>query len=221
MNGLLTFDKLIANKNAKVLIQLPGDGDIKATTVIGFINEDFSIGASASYNTPFESAAQEQLSNLGQVGSGLVNKFLGIDLGTLSARTIEGTLKSWTGSSHLEFSINLIFPSLSEGDDVRRSINPLFAAVLPSFKDIGLTKTINAPLGYRPDPTNRTAKNTVSLQIGTWFTLANKLIITSVQPRYSKQPTANGSPLYAEVAISFSSNRVISYQEFKVAMGGV
>jgi len=185
--------------------------------VVGIITQELTFAASNSFNTPLESSAQQQLSETlmgAQAAAGNLATRLGYKGGALSKpftlRTVEQSVKTWTGSETPVFNVVLKLVALQETDDVRQAVSNLLSAVAPTFSSFGLSANVAPPLNYLPK--GMTAQGTITVAIGRWFK-AHQQVMLSVTPTFSRETIASGAPLYCDVAISFTPYRQVSVGE--------
>lgn len=219
MDFSLDVDSLLANPNARILINIPGK-----PTVACFLQEGLGFSAGNMYGNAFESEAQNKVSDLyskaAPAAGALLDKF-GIKIPAQARlQSFEQTTESWSGPSKPHFSIKTTFVATKPTSDVTKDMKTIMAACFPTKGPSGI---IQAPLNYGPkintgsgkslSDVSISAQGTVSMQIGTWFK-ATGLIIASAHPKFSAQVIKNGKPLYCEMEIELLPYRAISYGEF-------
>jgi hypothetical protein len=214
----LDIENLIANPNYKVVIAFGGSNIIQ-----GFIQGDLKFGGGNQYNNPFESQAQQKLSDLmakvQPAATAAANKFLGTNLSSaqISIKSFDQTISSWTGSEKPKFSMTLVFIAINPDDDVTQPIRKMMKAVFPTRAAEGLL--MRAPLGYGPALVNNNGLpgmavgGTIVVKVGKWFRAFGQ-ICTKASPTISKQVIASGRPLWSSFDFEFEPYRAISYSEF-------
>jgi len=185
--------------------------------VVGVISQELTFSASNAFNTPLESASQQALSETlmgAQAAAGNIAAKLGYKGGALSKpftlRTVEQSVKAWTGSDLPVFNVLLKIVAMKETDDVRAAVANLLSSVSPTFQSFGLSANVAPPLNYLPQ--GMTAQGTITVAIGRWFK-AHQQVMMSVTPTFSRETIQSGAPLYCDVAISFTPYRMISVTE--------
>lgn len=216
------LDNIISNPNAQILISTP------VGSVQGFVMGPISIGVSADYNNPLESAAQQQLSEATQNAQSAFKTFAnqlgfnGESVPAFSFKTVANSLKQWTNTSPPVFNVPMAFIASKTTDDVRKPTSTLYRTVMPQFQGSGLTTTILAPLGYQGvlNKGQLSAINTLTVQIGKWFR-APLQVMTSVNFEFATQTLPSGIPLYSAGSVSFTPFRAISAGELTAYLSGV
>lgn len=210
----LNIERMIANENYKVVI-----AGLGSKPVTGFLQDDIKFGGGNNYNNPFESEAQQKLSdviNKGVPAVAGVAKSFGYNVPTsqFSLKSFDQTIESWTGSQKPSFSMRLTFLALGPDDDVTDPVRKIMRAVMPTGN-----RLVTAPLGYGVQITNKdglpglAAHGTLAIRVGKWFQALGQ-ICRKAQPTISKECIASGLPLYSIVEFEFEPYRAISYSEF-------
>lgn len=215
-------------EQAAVAISLPENaGSFRRLRAI--VQSDFSIGGGNSFNTPFESSAQDGLSqtvNVVKTAAGNVSALAGFEdisnklqsYGQIQLKQVQQTINFWAGSQRPQFNLSLLFISIRVGDDVRDQVQTLYKTVFPSVRRLKGVPLLSAPLGYNGQ------SGTFAIKLGTWFQARN-LVMKDVNFTFSRkqtpldvetiQGTANNfAPLFATGTISFEPFRDITYDEF-------
>lgn len=184
------------HNNHKVIISGP------TGTVSGFLTSGLSLGANASYGTVMEkSQFQEKVKKLIHNIMPNSQKSIGVEFPVQQR-------KSWSESDLGDISISMKVVSLN-GEDIKSKIKPLYGGVLPQLAS---NNAFSAPGGYSPNIGGRPT-GTWALTVPGVITLT-ELVMTSVSTEFSKQLTKNGTPLYANVSVSFQLAEPISYDQF-------
>jgi len=205
----IDIEQVLANPDGRVVINAKEFG----RGVQGWIAGDLQFGGSNSFSEPLASQQQESLNNMIAKFQGVLSTATGKSFEQpYSALVFENSNYVWSGSDRPKFTVPMFFVALRPGDDVRANVLTLFKGVFPSASDEGKGRFMSPPLGYLPSIKGTDAKGTVQVTIGKWFQ-ANNLVMRSVEPRFSKETVANGTPLYVELSITFEAYRVMSYNE--------
>jgi hypothetical protein len=218
--------------------------------VVGIISQDFTFSASNSFGTPLDNSAQNALSDTlmgAQALSGNVAARAGYKGGSLTKpftlRTIEQSIKTWTGSDTPVFNILLRINAINEDDDVREDVASLLSAVAPgSLNAQGVSRNLNqiaansnsgitqavtstaaSAIGQVPSSQFLTPPlNYLPLGLASQGTLtisigrwfkAHGQVMMSVTPTFSRETIQSGAPLFCDVSISFTPYRIITASE--------
>lgn len=216
----IDLERIETNENLKVII-----AGAKLGRISGFLAGDISFQGSNNFNDPFTSQAQQSLNALVGKGQGVYSMVTGSEFTAFTAQLLQQSAYAWTGSDRFGFTLPLLFVAKRQSDNTTNQVLSLFKAVYPNATKItSKGSIIQPPLDYLPVANDgQSSRGTMVVTIGTWFQ-ATMLIGKSVQARFSKEPTQNGTPLYAEVHMSFETYRIISYDEltsFFKQTGGV
>lgn len=212
----LDIDNLKANPNARVLIS----GLRRGRAVEAFVQNPLSMVAGNDYNNPFESQAQQSLSDVANRAIAVSNSSLGTDFANVSLKSFNQTINSWVGSQKPVFNVQLTFVAIDPEDNVMDDVNTIMRGVFPTRGSLGSIGTImNAPLGYSPTfntdaVSGIQVRGTVTLSIGRWFR-ALGLVIRTASPLYSQEVIQSGRPLYATIDCQFEPYRAISLGDFQ------
>lgn len=225
----LDYERLFGASFASAKINIGGIPNLVdgSNTIIGMMTSELAFGAGNNWNTPLESQQQDNLSNQLQAGgtilTGAANK-LGFNFKNPSytLRTLEQSIKLWTGSSLPIFSVKMIFVAVREDQDVTGLAASLFAAAAPLKNIQAGASFIKPPLGYAVSGINAQS-GTFSVELGNngqgaWFSASNQ-VMTDVNFTFSKETIANGNPLYAEGTISFTPFRIVTADVLQSYLG--
>lgn len=216
-NRKLELDLLYNNPNARVLIRL---GD-EVGTIVGFATQEFTVGATADYNTSMMSGALDKVNNIISTGTATLNSFMGLFGGSgITQRrlgNLSDTIATYGGTQKPKFSLNIMLISYKNGDNVLNDVRKLHRAIYPTAQAVkGINVAIKAPLGYiaatKGAGSNLARTGTIAIQIGKWFFAPGQLM-TNVSATLSKEVISNGSPLYANVTMEFEPWRQVTADE--------
>lgn len=197
----LTIDELISNKNAHVIIAGPG-GNFRA-----FTSQEFSVGGGADYSSPFENNLDQKAQTINAISAGIHSASGGsIDVPAVVLKSKAETKHIWSNSRRPSFSINLIFVRFRMSDPaVTTIVRDIVKSVYPRGGD-GL---LQAPGGYN----STDGSNTWTLSVGSYFR-ASKLVLTEASGSMSKEVVSDGTPLYAEVNVTFETYQLTTEDDF-------
>ena len=222
------IDELEANARSKVIVSFSRTtvnnetgtaAQREPVVVVGFISNELNITASAEHNTPFQSSAQESMTELGNKVQGTLSRFGFEGLSPISLKTFAQTVNNWNGSSRPSFTVDMKFIRLRKTpeDDVRIRAKLLYETVMPATKEFIFAGTMQPPLNYLPvlgsKDDIKSARGTMTVTIGNWFQASNQ-VMKNVSFSFSKQVVEDGSPLYAMGSITFEPYRMPTLDEF-------
>lgn len=217
------LDKLTNNPNYVVRIVLGvGAGGKGLGTVKGYLRQEFAVGSTADYSSPFESSTMDNAQNIITSVASAVDMTTGSNLSSFRLSNILGSVAIWRSTKKPQFQISMVFVAIRPDDDVTKNIRLLMRAIYPSAKGL----LLEGPLGYAvpqvnikgatkgkgATPSLASAKGTSVISIGKWFSAPGQLI-TNVNFSLSKEVTSAGRPLYATAEVSFEPWRILVQDE--------
>lgn len=213
----LELDLLYNNPNALIKLDLRDAG-----TVVGFVTQEFTIGASAEYNTSMMSQALDKVNGAIATGTIAMNRMIeffgGSGIVQRRVGNLSDTVATYGGTSKPTFSVNIVLISYSKKkSNILNDIRKLQKAMYPTSDGIaGINVALKAPLGYKASArgagSSLARDGTVVVEIGKWFYAPGQLI-KNVTATMSKEVISNGSPLYANVTIEFEPWRQVTADE--------
>ncbi len=207
------IDKIKNNVHKQIQFGLP-NGTVKAY----MIQENFSIEASANYESVFQQSLAETLASQNQVASKVLE--LGKKALQTSAKNVEETRLSWVNSEKPKFNLDLLFVSIESGDDPRKHPLQFLEGVMPTR---GTANIMNAPWDYNilGEGTN---SGKFAVQIGKWFRAPNQ-VLTGARFNLSREVVDIGGgftvPLYVEGSVSFEPWKMIFADQLSGYFPGV
>jgi hypothetical protein len=203
------------NPNARVVI---AGGNARNKPIRGIlVDTEFSAGNNAEFNQPFLGELTKQLSEMmNNIATSVNMASENFQFPQMKLMNIRQTVEIWSNTPKPEFSVNMLFVSIREEEDVREDIKSLLQFVYPTIPEkngLGL----EAPNGYRvtrgQGKHGLSAVGTASIYVGEWF-YAPLQIITGVNYTFSTRILPNNSPLYARATINFKPFRMIARDEY-------
>lgn len=185
----------------------------------GFVVDDLAIRFDSNYGSLSQIFDTQQLNVLGGAFQGLIPNW---DR-QYAIVTFYSSIQYWTGYSHFELQLELLYPVLDEKSYQRykRNIETIVSSVVPDMSSS--TFIVVAPNEYDPTTVGglRThPKGTWFLAIGDWFR-APGLLITSANIGFSRQAvhpipkSPKSVPLVARVSLSLRSWRLYTEEEVR------
>jgi hypothetical protein len=198
----LEWERLWGNPNAKVTLAGP------VGTFEGFRQQEFSIGGQAEYSNPFAASMQDKGLMAGAIASTVSNATGGlVDLPIVTLRNKEQTRHHWTNSQRPSIPVNLTLVRFSLKAP---SVSQVSAQILSCLYPKGGGGLLNPPGGYDA----KSGGGTWTVQIGTYFR-APLLLLINGQASFSPTSVQDGSPLYANLSLTFEPYMIIDEGEFK------
>lgn len=244
MDALWEIERIMNNKNNKIVISINKEPGQLPTTIVGYATSDtFSLSSGAEYT--------EIADMLGAAAGGVIDKVLsilpaGVSAAAVSAlaavegvnavasmsgkgKTVAGSVRKWDGSMQAPPPIQLVFVALRPEDRPQDKAAELLAACLPGEPFLGTQDDTDlffwAPNKYSPAKVLEAAVNrglgyggniqgTCSLRIGQWFE-AHGLLPESAAFEASKETTKLGNPLYVTGTVTFKTYRDMKAVEYR------
>ena len=223
---LLDYEKLLQDDSPyRVTIcaewrETRPQGGPDRVAVVGVLEDDFRFTINNEWESGSLAEAMEEISKAYQAGIELVRRALkSVGLGGIAGalghlppttRTIVAGAAYWTGTAPPNFPLSITFPTLSDPyDDVIVPTQKISQAFLPFLRKEGGKESLflSPPLGVGFTGAESEPKGPVSLQIGQWFEVLNKLLPNDLEITYSKQMAwskrkGKAYPLYAKVSMT-------------------
>lgn len=190
--------------------------------VKGFLTSPISLPMSSTFSDQRDNPSLGWLNSKMSAATELANRSNLVDLTQARVQNIAGSMVSWTDSSKLAMTLELLFVKLSEDDKILDNLKKFYDGVLPEFDSpqggSGISNfkpsLVKAPGGYVLGDAAQ-PEGVVTLKIGRWLKMVNILVMTNFNPTFSREVTPSGSPLYATASVSLQSYRLISAEEMK------
>lgn len=216
----LDIDKAFNTNNTALKVRVYAKKN-QAIGISGILTGDFSFGIGSEYTSLFDSGQIDDLSmNVNRVTT-VINSFqnrTGMKaIPQLRLKSPGLTTKVFTGTKDIRFSVDVIFLSLRQGDDVIGKVQQLANLCLPTIQDptgfgVGI---YTAPLGYNTSVLQTKSTGPVAIEIGGWFA-AYGMIVHDVHFGMSRVGSdANGTPLFVTANIVFGPTIEIGLSEFQ------
>jgi hypothetical protein len=228
--------RAINNSKNVIKLDLATEGNENKPLITAFATEDLSYGIAARYNTPFDDLSFS--ASFGKSGSaknfsfnqGLVEKYLqggtallnmlGAGIPQVQMKSVLQTVATYNGTDPITITLNLMFVTLDPEDNILDAVKALQLAAAPkgaTTSGAASLAGIQAPLGYtvglNSSKTLPAATGTIALSMGGWFQTPPVWLATSVNPTISHIQTKQGKPLYANVAITLQTFRIMFAEE--------
>ena len=212
----LDIQRLRESRKHKIICTHPGTGG-RPFQLVGFRQEEFTIGGQAEYSNPFANAMQDRnvaiQAGVSELGA-LYGRLTGTDdaLPVLNLATREQTRHQWVSSQRPQIPVNITLLKMQRADEsVSKKAAQMVSMTMPSGTNAAATGVnfLKSPGGYNP----ANADGTWTVSIGEFFR-ADKLLLVSAQMMLSEAPTADGSPLYGVLQCMFEPHMIVTADEF-------
>ena len=185
-----------------------------------WIQDDFSLQGSSSYNAPLESLLDDTHEKVQETKAGVagVLSYLGVSgdfLPTFVIKNIGQTVLSWSSSERPSFSPSMLFIDYGQGENIQEQAVELASLVYPrqgAGQGTVLERLLDTPGSF--GVTDGASRGTFTLRLGSWFVAPN-LVLESAQLDVSKERTTSGQPLWAKVECSLRPYKLITESEFQ------
>lgn len=219
-NNHLDIDKIMSPNNLAAKVKIYASGT-PSVGISGILTGDFSFGIGSEYTSLFDVSQIDDLSQVVNRLTSVVNaykeRFNIKAIPQLRLKSPGLTTKVFSGTKDIRFSVDVIFLSLRQGDDVIDKVQQLARLCMPTIQNVERAGigVYEAPLGYSTEVLTKTSNGPVAVQIGGWFS-AHGMIVHDVHFNMSRVGSdENGTPLFVTANIQFGPTIEIGLGEFK------
>ena len=219
-NNHLDVDKILSPNNAAAKVKVYASGS-PSIGITGILTGDFSFGIGSEYTSLFDVSQIDDLSQVVNRLTSVVNaykeRFNIKAIPQLRLKSPGLTTKVFSGTKDIRFSVDVIFLSLREGDDVIDKVQQLAKLCMPTIQNVERVGigVYEAPLGYSSEVLRKTSSGPVAVEIGGWFA-AHGMIVHDVHFNMSRVGSdESGTPLFVAANIQFGPTIEIGLGEFQ------
>lgn len=215
-NSALDFYKITNNPNNAIKILLPQHQSAKgntipATTIDGYLEEDFLTGGGNNWGTAFQDNPDTE-----NVNQKVAQQNMGFLL-----KNLEDSRAIYGSSNPARFNLKFYVIALDSNENVVDKLKNLYYTVYPTTSGFdGGSILLRPPLHYNGQDTGvlqffgiGKLQGTIKVSIGNWMYL-DQLIVDNLSIIYSNVVTKKGHPLYAKVDIALRTYRVPTADEY-------